>query len=679
MRRLTVVLIVLNMTIVGLATTILTVPTVSGPSDEIMDTYHLSYRGRYEHGEGPDHLMGVEMVNGELLVTGALGAYFVDWSNVNSSYLTTYLEHFEPPFNFPTNQDDAPQSGIYFPKFYGSVTYDPGEGPKYIYINARYDGIYILSTNGTNLKPIDRIIQDRRFSEGLAIDGDYLYAAHHADGIEIYNLSDNPEYPTPVGNITTGFTDAWAVFPVGNTLYVADGRGGLKVVNITDKANPYTTWPVGPTTSPGNMIDVVVVGDYVYGACMGQGIAVYKKTDSMTNAYEQITVTMVNGTPQALALTDQEDIAVAARSWIHVIRPDGAGGFDLLASERMIRRSGDEDPLFVRIASDILAEGNKIVSASWDQVDVYELMDNSSEKEPDVDFGKQMVNFGVDGRSEDIKIENQGTARLRLEQPQIISKGNFQATLSDEWVNPGDFAWLNITHDGQGIDTRAQITIRTNDPDENPIRFMVYGKTQYFDVGESMPDFTLESCQGDFSGTTLNWTFTSFDMLDQIERARKVTFIAIVGSWCPACPPVIASIGYDIYERYQHRDDFGFYLMSQKEADGSMMHLMEKMKIHECFIFDEAGDTAKTALAQYDVNLPFGRSYIVDHEGIVRSVGKGYNPQAAWKILDGIFAEIDNATDLNAAFDPTWMLIAVVIVIVAVVCAIYVRARRREK
>jgi len=673
MRRLTVVLIVLNMTIVGLATMVLTVPTVSGSPPEPMATYHLSYKGRYEHQPGgPDHLMGVEMVNGELLVTGALGAYFVDWSLVSSSYLDTYISHFRPNFNFPTNQDDAPQSGNYFPKFYGSVTYDAGGGTKYIYVNARYDGIYILSTTGTDLNPIGRIIQNRRFSEGLAIDGDYLYAAHHADGIEIYDLSVNPAEPTVVGNITTGFTDAWAVFPAANTLYVADGRGGLKVVDISNKAHPSITWSEDPTTSPGNMMDVVAVGGYVYGACGGQGIAVYKK-----NAFDQRTVTMVNGTPQALALMARGDIAVAGRSWIHVISPDGAGGFDLLASERMIRRAGDNG-LMVRIAADILVEGNQIVSASWDQVDVYELMDDTSDNQPDVLFGKQMVNFGVDGRSESIKIENQGTARLRFGQPQIKSKGNFQATLSKEWVPPGDFAWLNITHDGQGTDTRAQITIQTNDPDEDLIRFMAYGRTKYFDIGEPMPDFTLESGQGDFSGPTPEWTFTSFDMSDQVARARKVTLIAIVGSWCPACPPVITSIGYDIYQRYQHRDDFGVYLMSQEEADGSMMHLMEKTKIPECIIFDEAGNTAKTTLAQYDVNLPFARSYIVDHKGIVRAVGRGYNPQGAWKILDGIFAEIDNATDLrdevSDARDPTWMLIAVVIVIVAVVCTI-ARAR----
>jgi len=356
-----------------------------------------------------------------------------------------------------------------------------------------------------------------------------------------------------------------------------------------------------------------------------------------------------------------------------------------LASERMIRRTPPEGyGLMVRIASDILVEGNRIVSASWDQVDVYELMDNSSDKQPDVLFNKQMVNFGVDGRSESIKIENQGTAPLQFEQPQIEIRGfgRFQANLSKGRVLPGDFAWLNITHDGQGADTRAQITIQTNDPDEDPIRFIAYGKTQYVDIGEPMRDFTLESGQGDFRRLT-PWTYTIFDMSDQVgERVPaletpipdltmeednaasgidlldvsghftsgttgKVTFIAIVGSWCPACPPVITTLGYDIYQRYQHRADFGAYLMSQEEANGAMKHLMEKTNIPECIIFDEAGYTAKTILAQYDVNLPFGRSYIVDHNGIVRSVGKGYNPQGAWKILDGIFAEIDDATDLR--------------------------------
>ncbi|UCE38475.1 MAG: hypothetical protein JSW00_04395 [Thermoplasmata archaeon] len=683
MRRFTFVLIVLvlNMTIVELATMVPTVPAEPGLPLESMATYHLSYKGRYEHQpKGPDHLLGLEMVNGELLVTGYLGAYFVDWSLANSSYLTTYISHFKPKFNITTNRDDAPvppESENYSPSFYGSVTYDAGGGTKYIYINARYVGIYILSTRGTNLKYQGRIIQNRRFSEGLAIDGDYLYAAHHADGIEIYDLSANPASPTVVGNITTGFTDAWAVFPAGNTLYVADGRGGLKVVDISNKANPSITWSEDPTTSPGNMMDVVAVGDYVYGACGGQGIAVYKR-----DAFDQRTVTMINGSSQALARMAQEDIAVAARSWIHVIRPDGAGGFDILASERMIRRAGDK-ALMGRIAQDILVVGKQVVSASWDQVDVYELMDNPSDNQPDVLFGKQMVNFGVDGRSESIKIENQGTANLKLHQPQIESKGKFQATLSKGWVPPGDFAWLTITHDGRGNDTRANITIQTNDPDENPIRFMAYGRTRYVDIGEPMYNFTLDSGQGDFSGPTPEWTFTNINVSDRVgERVPvletplpdltmeednvtsgidllnvsghftsgttgKVTLYVIVGSWCPACPPAFTSIGYDFYQRYQHRDDFDVYLMSKMENNGTMMHLMEKTRIPGGMIFDEVGNITNRTLKQYDVGLPFGRSYIVDHKGIIRSVGRGYNPHGAWKVLDGIFAEIDNATDLR--------------------------------
>lgn len=65
--------------------------------------------------------------------------------------------------------------------------------------------------------------------------GGYLFAAAHTDGIEVIDVS-APEDPTVLSFYPT--ENAWAVAIRDGLLYVTDGAGGLKIVDVTDPFQP---------------------------------------------------------------------------------------------------------------------------------------------------------------------------------------------------------------------------------------------------------------------------------------------------------------------------------------------------------------------------------------------------------------------------------------------------------
>jgi len=109
---------------------------------------------------------------------------------------------------------------------------------------------------------------------GVAIAGDYAYVAAAESGLRVVDVSD-PAQPREVG-----FYDSpgWAgrVAISGNHAYVADGDSGLQVVDVSDPAQPVET---GFYNSPGFACGVAVAGNYAYVADGGSGMRVVDVSD----------------------------------------------------------------------------------------------------------------------------------------------------------------------------------------------------------------------------------------------------------------------------------------------------------------------------------------------------------------------------------------------------------------
>ena len=79
----------------------------------------------------------------------------------------------------------------------------------------------------------------------LSADGDTAYVADGAGGLQIIDISD-PAFPTT--NVpTAGSAVSVTLSADGDTAYVADGAGGLQIIDISDPAFPTTNVPTAGT------------------------------------------------------------------------------------------------------------------------------------------------------------------------------------------------------------------------------------------------------------------------------------------------------------------------------------------------------------------------------------------------------------------------------------------------
>lgn len=109
----------------------------------------------------------------------------------------------------------------------------------WVYANLRMGGFAVVHFDETtpSLTHVRTIGEPGVFYERLAVAGDRLYVPAHSYGLRIFSLAD-PSYPQLIDSLQTGLDDAWAVELDGDLAYVADGAGGLKIVDVTDPAAP---------------------------------------------------------------------------------------------------------------------------------------------------------------------------------------------------------------------------------------------------------------------------------------------------------------------------------------------------------------------------------------------------------------------------------------------------------
>jgi hypothetical protein len=93
----------------------------------------------------------------------------------------------------------------------------------------------------------------------VAVSGSYAYIADNSSGLRIVDIS-NPANPQIVGFVITP-GDAWGVAVSGIYAYVADEYAGLQVVDISNPASPQI---VGSVNTPGDAYSVAVSGSCAY-------------------------------------------------------------------------------------------------------------------------------------------------------------------------------------------------------------------------------------------------------------------------------------------------------------------------------------------------------------------------------------------------------------------------------
>ena len=383
-----------------------------------------------------------------------------------------------------------PSLNPYGPRFYHSAI-----GEKIAYVSGRFDGISVINISNLNfLIRVSVHIEAGVSYEGLYLDANRLYACRHEKGLEIFELVGDSIFST---SVYENLSNAWTVIVKEGTAYIADGRGGLKILNVNDP-NSITEFSAIATSGPARDIDVV--NGIAYVAVGSQGLDIF----DVSNPSIPILLSNYQSPFFAAGVSvDDEKAYLAEWDIVEVIDvSNGQTPFVLGWEEMTMRGMG------------IAARDSLLYVANWLNLDVLRF---GNTQEADIFLPSTFIDFGSTsaGSSSDaiIRVLNTGPSELLVDR--VTSNENI-FTLDQSFLNiePGGVAEVKLTF--TPIDTQkvqAVISFWSNDPDEPRRTFVARGNTNSLSIGDSAPDFTLNDIDGvphtlsDYAGKVIVLSF----------------------------------------------------------------------------------------------------------------------------------------------------------------------------
>lgn len=319
--------------------------------------------------------------------------------------------------------------------------------------------------------------------EGIAAQGNFLYAAVHEGGLRILELTGSGLEER--GSVA-GLGNAWHVAVDGDYAYVADGSS-LAVVNIAD---PAATSIVGRVdlAGTGQSVEYDPTTERAYVATGQSGIAIVDLSDKTAPAI--LGVADSRGT--ALQVSIDGDFAVVA-DWNDVRVYDVSDPTQpvLRATERI-----SSDDAFPRVLG-VAARGGVIYAGEW--TGFYSLRFHPERSAPDIFTNERSFEFGnVATDQQDaiaVIVGNQGTEPLVAWSVEI--SGPFTLDRSAAIIEPGELEVFEVLFEPtKAIQEFGILTIRSDDPDDMPLTTVVTGNRSGFGVGDASPEVAVQLLSG---------------------------------------------------------------------------------------------------------------------------------------------------------------------------------------
>ena len=296
--------------------------------------------------------------------------------------------------------------------------------------------------------------------EGVAMRDDLVFAAAHGDGLFILEVE--------AGDLVErarldGFENAWGLELLGNTLVVADGTGGIKLVDVSDPTAPAF---VGALDLPGASLDVEIdaATQLAYLAAGGSGVHVVDLAGP-----DLVTTIDTPGSALQVALAG-ERIYVA--DWNDVRLYDVA---DPAAVVALGKERPQVESAFPRVLG-IAARDDAVFVGEWTKLWIYEPQFDVGA--PDIQLSVRDVIFETtpvgETTSKAIIVENVGA--LPLEVSEIKIPGPFTASPSSLVVAPGQASLVELlfTPVNDTLESHT-LTVCSNDIDEPERDVFVFG------------------------------------------------------------------------------------------------------------------------------------------------------------------------------------------------------------
>jgi thiol-disulfide isomerase/thioredoxin len=561
------------------------------------------YQASSKDFSGTDHLLNaIGLSDGKIMIVSNSALSIIDGDAMSISGSTDYLMR---------STGGGGRDAVIYKDTYVYVNFHQSESRTSTY------GFGISKITENEITTLSNVTETGVFYEKMKIEGDYLFVAAHSNGIRIYSLS-NPETPTLITSLSTGFTDAFDVAIDGDTLYVADGGGGLKIVDISSINTPKILDGETTTSAMGTAQGIEVKDGRVYLASGGAGICVYSNGELSTRE-----VYPINGCTEDICWVGNY-LAVSTFEGVAVFEVGEGTNLEKVASEKTSRFN---QKAYIRNAFGVGAINDSTLAVTcWNSTDCFQIKPVETSIYPDIICSAQRIRFPAEGSSESHYITNNGGTTLNISDISTLTS-NFSTDLVPQSILPGDTVYFNISYT-EGTESTGEILyIYSDDPDENPLPIQVYGKTSSLDAGEDVPDFTLSTLYTD--PDTEIFTEESFTLSEQ---KGKVLWIQIFGTWCPACPSAEVDMQNTIIKEFIDNPEVETYVLNENQKDRDpedWVKLWTSQYYQRApMLYDADGTVGSTIFSQPSIgNMPFGRGFIIDQDGKVAKTFFGHQPQ----------------------------------------------------
>lgn len=361
---------------------------------------------------------------------------------------------------------------------------------------------FIAGFQRTVAAPIRRFThQDtERSFEGILAHDNVLYAATHQDGLVVYDIAEDGL--TEVNEIL-GFENAWAVSRYADTLVVLDGRGGVKLLDITDPRAPLMRGELELSGSA-QWAAVDQARGIAFVAAGSAGLYAVDVTD--IDAPALLGQLNTRGSVLQVGLDDEEN---ARRAYLadwgdaKVVDIDDPTNMVLRAVERPATGKS-----FSRVLG-VDGRGDDIFVGEWHGL--YAVRFNDAATAPDLTFRGEALEFGqLEAGEQDavaVIVENTGDETLTIRDVQFRAEDSaFVVDDTGGEIAPGEAKVFEVLFTApSNEEVRDTIFFCSDDPDE-PVRSLaLIANTVKNGVGDVSDEIEVEFLSGE------RWSLSEHD------------------------------------------------------------------------------------------------------------------------------------------------------------------------
>ncbi len=351
---------------------------------------------------------------------------------------------------------------------------------KYVYITNRGDEVqttpFVAAFNVSTDAPKEvATFSTKDVSiEGVAAAGKHVFLAAHDKGLLV--LEHRGESLKQIASLG-GLQNAWDVVIDGSTLYVADGKAGLVVVDVTTPSKPVIT---GRARFDGNSQSLTFDAS-TKTAWVAAGVGGVVAVDTSDKANPKVVGTY-DSPGSALQVAVADGYAYVA-DWndVRILDIKDRTKPRVVASERIKSPKG-----YPRVLG-VSAYKNYAYIGEWTGLYAYKF--DKTVAAPDLWLETERLDFGMVAKGKADKsaviIENHGTKKLTVSAIEVKGASAFTIDTKNANLAPGSAALIQVTFTPANSDEqKAELVLRSDDPDEPERRVLLSGNKSGKGVGQ---------------------------------------------------------------------------------------------------------------------------------------------------------------------------------------------------